>query len=115
MDKNKKFEFFMENREKDLYRIAFSYMKNEADAMDCVQDSLIKGMENFDSLQNKEYFDSWMIRILINTCKDSLNMRKKNLYLGDEIDQISYSPKDSEDLLDLLASLESLDDEERAY
>ncbi len=113
MDKNKRFEQLIQNREKELYRIAFSYMKNESDAMDCVQDSLIKAIESFDSLRNKEHFDTWMVRIVINTCKDNLRKRKRFVPLASGSDTMADRLEDKDSLIDLLDSLDALTDEER--
>ncbi len=113
MDKNKRFEQLIQNREKELYRIAFSYMKNESDAMDCVQDSLIKAIEGFDSLRNKEHFDTWMVRIVINTCKDNLRKRKRFVPLANGSDTMADRLEDKDSLIDLFDSLDALTDEER--
>ena len=63
--------------EKLLYRIAWSYMGNNADAEDAVQDALIKAWEKRDSLRDLKQFRPWMARILTNQCKDLLRTRKK--------------------------------------
>ena len=67
--------------EKLLYRIAWSYMGNHADAEDAVQDALIKAWEKRDTLRDTKLFRPWMTRILSNQCKDLLRRRKKwNFY-----------------------------------
>ena len=63
--------------EKLLYRIAWSYMGNNADAEDAVQDALIKAWERRESLRDLKLFRPWMARILTNQCKDLLRTRKK--------------------------------------
>lgn len=62
--------------EKLLYRIAWSYMGNNADAEDAVQDALIKAWERRESLRDLKLFRPWMARILTNQCKDLLRTRK---------------------------------------
>nr|WP_308593464.1 sigma-70 family RNA polymerase sigma factor [uncultured Criibacterium sp.] len=113
MNKNELFKKLMQNREKDLYKIAYSYMKNENDAMDVVQDTLLKGLEKFDYLEKKEYFDTWIIRILINTCKDTLKKRKMNLTIDDQDFTLTLQEKDTEGVIDLIKTLDLLNDEER--
>lgn len=113
MNKNEVFKKLMQNREKDLYKIAYSYMKNENDAMDVVQDTLLKGLEKFDYLEKKEYFDTWIIRILINTCKDTLKKRKMNLTIDDQDFTLTLQEKDTEGVIDLIKTLDLLNDEER--
>ena len=63
--------------EKLLYRIAWSYLGNNADVEDAVQDALIKAWEKRASLRDLKQFKPWMTRILINQCKDLLRKRKK--------------------------------------
>ncbi len=63
--------------EKLLYRIAWSYLGNNADVEDAVQDALIKAWEKRSSLRDIKQFKPWMTRILTNQCKDLLRKRKK--------------------------------------
>ena len=63
--------------EKLLYRIAWSYLGNNADVEDAVQDALIKAWEKRSSLRDMKQFKPWMTRILMNQCKDQLRKRKK--------------------------------------
>lgn len=67
-------EFIVENEEK-LYRIAFSYVKNEDIALDIVQESIEKALRNIKSLKHEEYMKTWFYRILIN---ESLQYIRKN-------------------------------------
>ncbi|MDH6365649.1 DNA-directed RNA polymerase specialized sigma24 family protein [Enterococcus sp. PF1-24] len=45
-------------------------MKNQADALDIVQDSVVKIINKIDSLQFPEYFTTWDVRIIIFTALD---------------------------------------------
>lgn len=112
MDKNKIFENLIRNRESKLYKIAFSYVKNKDDAMDCLQETLLKGINSFDKLKNEEYFDTWIIRILINTCKDFLKSKKSELNYDDQIETSQIS-KELDETIDLINSIESLSDSEK--
>ena len=80
--------------EKLLYRIAWSYMGNEADVEDAVQDALIKAWEKRDSLRDLKQFRPWMSRILMNQCKDLLRKRRRwNFYpLEDAAAQEAEAP-----------------------
>lgn len=49
-----------------LYRTAFLYVKNEQDALDAVQNCVIKGMLAIDKLREPAYFKTWLTKILIN-------------------------------------------------
>lgn len=77
--KNKDAESFyklLEPIKDKLYRTAFMYMKNEYDALDCVHDSIVKAIQSIDKLREHRYFNTWIIRITINTCKDNLKKAK---------------------------------------
>ncbi len=75
---------------KDLYRIAYYYMGNKAEAEDAVGDAVLRAYENFNSLREREAFRGWMIKILVNTCKK----RMKSWYGRDEV---SISEKSQSD------------------
>lgn len=49
-----------------LYRTAYLYVRNEQDALDVVQECVLKGYENIRSLRQPEHFKTWLTRILIN-------------------------------------------------
>ncbi|WP_019133186.1 sigma-70 family RNA polymerase sigma factor [Peptoniphilus obesi] len=112
MDKDKVFKRLMADREDKLYRIAFSYVRNEDDAMDCLQNSLIKALENFDSLKNQEYFNTWMVRILINECIDFLRKRKDDFSFDEKISK-DYISDNYDETIDLLDSLSRMSEDER--
>ena len=71
---NRLIEFIEENQEK-LYRIAFSYVKNEDLALDIVQESIEKALRNIKTLKHEEYVKTWFYRILIN---ESLGYIRRN-------------------------------------
>lgn len=60
-----------------MYALAMSYMKQEDDALDCMQQSILKAYEHLDSLRDPEKFRSWLYGILINCCKDELRRKKR--------------------------------------
>lgn len=53
-----------------LIRIAFQNTKSMVNAEDMVQDVLIKLMNHSGGFENKEHVKAWLIRVLINRCKD---------------------------------------------
>ena len=52
------------------YRLAFSYVHQEADAMDIVQEGAYKAMQKAGSIQEERFAGTWVYRIMINTAKD---------------------------------------------
>ena len=93
--------------EKLLYRIAWSYMGNNADVEDAVQDALIKAWEKRSSLRDMKQFRPWMTRILTNQCKDLLRKRKKwNFYpLENAVTQEAEPPKADAPVLEAIKKL----------
>lgn len=63
--------------EKLLFRVAWSYLGNNQDVEDAVQDALIKAWEKQDSLRNQAQFKAWLTKILVNQCKNLLRKRRK--------------------------------------
>ena len=57
---------------KDLYRIAKSYLSNDEDVADAIQETILIGYEKLATLKNPMYFKTWLIRILINQCNQLL-------------------------------------------
>lgn len=55
-----------------LYRIAFSNMKNRADAEDAVQEAFLRYMKEEKPIRNKEHEKAWLIRTTIHICLDIL-------------------------------------------
>ncbi|MEH7223305.1 sigma-70 family RNA polymerase sigma factor [Bacillus sp. JJ1566] len=70
------FEALIKKEQEKLYRVAYSYVKNEQDALDIVQDAIIKGFKSFDRLKEIGYFSTWITRILINTAIDHIRKSK---------------------------------------
>ena len=81
-------------QEAGMYALAMSYMKQEADALDCMQQSILKAYEHLDSLRDPERFKSWLFGILVNCCRDELR-RKKRRDIPEEAPGAVSAPEDS--------------------
>ena len=60
-----------------MYKTAIIILRNEDDAYDALQNALIKMYKNISNLENKEAFNAWSRRIIINCCYDLINKNKK--------------------------------------
>lgn len=80
-----KFEFAqrLQSDKARYYRIVYSYVKNEQDALDIVGDATYKALLNLRSLKNPEYFGTWMTRIVINCALDQLRRSSRVTFLDD--------------------------------
>jgi RNA polymerase sigma-70 factor (ECF subfamily) len=63
--------------EKDIYRMAYIYVKNEEDALDIVQDVAYRSFSNIKALKNPEFFKTWLLKITIN-CAITFLKKNKN-------------------------------------
>lgn len=103
-------EVILKNYDK-YYRLAYSYVHNEADACDIVQNGAYKAILKAETLKNKEYAQTWVYRIILNEiftfCK------KDNLITFGEI-PIDEGKEDTYENLDLKTALEKLSKEEKA-
>lgn len=61
-----------------MYKVAAAYLKNDEDVADAIQDTILSCYENLKSLKQNRYFKTWMIRILINKCKDMIQLALKD-------------------------------------
>lgn len=72
--------------ERKLYRIAHAMLFNDADSADAIQAAVFKGWMKKAGLRDDHYMETWLVRILINECRDILRRRStKILPLMDEI------------------------------
>lgn len=55
-----------------ILRLAFSCLKNKADAEDVLQDVFLKIIEKNPVFENEEHRKHWMIRVTINLCRNRL-------------------------------------------
>ena len=76
-----------------MYNIAFAYFKNEQNSLDAISETIYKAYMNIHKLKMPEYFNTWIIKILMNSCRDILKTNKKIIYI-DEYNKINENSKD---------------------
>lgn len=100
-----------------MYRMAFSYVKNEQDALDVVQETALKAIKYQDQIQEESYMKTWVMKILIRTALDFIQSKSKVLTLNPEtLSEVSDRQSFNEeaemgkigDFIDLREALESL-------
>lgn len=79
----------IENQNK-FYRLAFSYVQNQEDALDAVQNAVCKALEHYGELKNSAAVKTWLYRIVVNESLSILRERGKEILSGDE-----YQPEES--------------------
>ncbi|MDD6207390.1 MAG: sigma-70 family RNA polymerase sigma factor [Clostridiales bacterium] len=99
----------MQNYEK-YYRIAYSYVHNEADAQDIVQESAYKAICQSNKLKKVEYADTWICRILMN---EAISFIRKNHRNNAQLEEMQGGSEDRYEDLDLKKALETLEVKEK--
>lgn len=98
----------LENYE-SYYRLAFSYVHQEADAMDIVQEGAYKAMLKADTLREESFAGTWVYRIMINEAKEYLRKNRREYAEPDENLAAEEEYRDP----DLQEALNSLPEAER--
>ena len=69
------FEILYQYSYRQIYYTCMSFLKNEQDVYDMMQETYITALTHISSLENPECFMAWLSQIAVNKCKDFL--RKK--------------------------------------
>lgn len=104
-------DYVKKNQEK-LYRIAFSYSKNEETALDIVQEAITRALKNINKLKNEEYVKTWFYRILINECLQYIKKNKRIITceLQEIENKIVWNDNISIDGIDIYKYVQSLNE-----
>lgn len=72
--------------EREIYRIAYSVVRNPSDAEDIAQETLLKAMTHIHQLRSLDRFGSWLLRVAINEAR--MRKRKYRRALHDSFDTV---------------------------
>ena len=92
-----------------LYAIARRILRDGYAAEDAVQDALIRAWRDLRSLRDRDRFDAWLNRLLVNACHDQVRRRRRRPI---EVSVPDIAPSAVEDRLDQLVDRDEL---ERAF
>lgn len=99
--------FIKENQQK-LYRFTAMYVRNEEDAKDILQNTILKAYRKYHQIRSADTLSSWFYHVLINECL--LHIRKsKRREDTQEMDVFSIKTKDTlqqEQLWDMIHRLD---------
>ena len=107
---------FLELMEKNslaMYKVARGILDNDEDAADAMQDTILTCFEKIHTLKNPEYFKTWMIRILINKCKDILRSGRRMICVEELPEQAAKDTVEAEANLEWKEALWGLDEKYR--
>jgi RNA polymerase sigma factor (sigma-70 family) len=94
-----------------LYRTALAYLKNEEDALEAVQEVTFRAYQKINTLRNPEYVKTWLIRIMMNYCRDILQKQKRLIF--DEGILSKFGIDEDYTYLEVEEALATLSDEQR--
>ena len=94
-----------------MYRLAYSYVRNEEDALDIVQESVYKAIKNAGKVQQEAYIRTWLWRIVMNTAVDLIRSRKNEIGLEEARET---GKEDTYQDFDTLEALKILEPREKA-
>ena len=107
------FTELMQLHEKDMYRTASAILAHDADIADAIQETILTVWEKIDTLQKNRYFKTWMIRILINKCKDILRSGRRMICVEELPEQAAKDTVEAEANLEWKEALWGLDEKYR--
>ena len=97
MNKEELSKLILENQ-KEMYVLAYSILKNQADAQDAVSECIVRAFENRISLRKRTSARSWLMKILINVSRSAITKRQKVVLFADA-EQYEQEPETAEDHL----------------
>ena len=75
-----------------MLRLACSILKEQHEAEDAVQDAIVMAWRKLDTLKSDQAFKTWMMRIVINTCR-SMQRKSKRYVLKPSRTTTQSSPQ----------------------
>ncbi|WP_405099420.1 RNA polymerase sigma factor [Oceanobacillus sp. FSL H7-0719] len=100
----------LENKE-SFYRIAYSYVRNQQDALDIVQESIHKALTRMNTLENQVSLKSWFYKIIVNNSLDFLRKHKRLTIVDDNVmEGLVNGREDKYQNLDLQEAIDQLPD-----
>ena len=108
------FDNLLKSRSEKMYKIAFSYVKNQDLALDVVSEATFKCYINIKKIKNVEYFDTWLCKIVINEALSMLKKQKKVISIEDYKKDIESKVNlNIEEKIDLYYALDKLKKDEK--
>lgn len=103
MTRDEKFQlvesYIVENQQV-YYRLAYSYVKNKENALDIVQEAVLKALRSIDRLDEVNYLKTWLYRIIVNTAIDFIRKHQRVSIMDDDILE-GHLPSSENELSDL--------------
>lgn len=103
------FVYLIRAVERNLFIVARSIVKNEADCADAMQETIAKAFSNIHTLKKPAYFKTWIIRIMINECNRMIRKKKRVHPVPYEIRNTTYTSEYEQ--IELFEVIDELDEQ----
>ncbi|MGD6943339.1 sigma-70 family RNA polymerase sigma factor [Cytobacillus gottheilii] len=94
-----------------LLKVAISYLKNEGEALEALQEVTFRAYKSIKKVKKPEYFSTWITRIMLNYCHDQAKHRKR-MTVTDLFEE-DNSKEDYEQKIVIEDALAKIDDRSR--
>lgn len=81
--------------ERLMYHVSRSMLRSDADCADAVQEALVRAWQKRGTLRSMDKFKPWMLRILVNTCKDMLRRQSRQRFVSLEEETAAVEPPEA--------------------
>lgn len=103
-------EWHLTEHYQKYYRLAYSYVRNEADAMDIVQEGAYRAILKSHTLRESDYLETWLYRIMVNAALEFLRRNRRD-YNG--LAEDTEGCEDTYENIDLARAVERLGEPDR--
>jgi RNA polymerase sigma-70 factor (ECF subfamily) len=93
-----------EQEKESLWRVAKAVLQRDADAADALQETALKAWKSVSTFQGKSSFNTWLTRILLNTCYDILKKRKQETFFSPQTADCGGEKDSASRVLEALAA-----------
>jgi RNA polymerase sigma-70 factor (ECF subfamily) len=76
------FEALVAPRLNRAFRTATAILGSEADAHDVVQEAFVATWRHLPKLRDRDKFDAWLNKMIVNRCRDALRRRRRSREIG---------------------------------
>ncbi|MFR2787217.1 MAG: RNA polymerase sigma factor [Clostridia bacterium] len=101
-------QYINKNQEK-LYRLVFSYIKDEEQSLDVIQNTILKALDNLEKLREEKYLETWIYRIAINESLKYLKKQKNEPIFNIQDYEISSEEFENKDITDVMGLYKAID------
>lgn len=78
-----RYEYFVRTYQKRIYRLAYTLLRDPAEADGLTQDVLVKAFRGLPNFKGDAKFETWVTRIAINAVRDLVRRRRPVVSFGD--------------------------------